>query len=92
MRPNSSWCPVAGSKTQRFRMIPVVLGVGVGPRDLALSLGRRVCGLSLVELSRRVQIQSVSAATAVRRLAEKAKHDRKMAALLHRAIRQLHNE
>lgn len=61
-------------------------------RDLALYLGRTVCGLSIVELSKSVEIKYVSAATAVRRFSEKIQTVRAIAGMLQRATHQLNNE
>ena len=48
--------------------------------------------MGLRELSQRAEIQYVSAATAVRRFAEKTRTDQKIAALLKTTVEQLHNE
>ena len=61
-------------------------------RDLALHLGRKVCGMSIRELSARVQIEYMSAATALRRFAEKAQKDATLAKQIDRAIKQMQNE
>ena len=61
-------------------------------RDLALYLGRTMSGMSLRELSERAQIQYVSAATAVRRFAERTRRDRRIKTLVQQATGQLHNE
>ncbi len=65
---------------------------GNAGRDLALYLARTASGMSLRELSEHSQIQYVSAATAVRRFAERTRRDRKIAELLQQALSQLNNE
>jgi hypothetical protein len=61
-------------------------------RDLALHLGRTICGMSIRELSQRAEIEYVSGATALRRFAARAREDREIAKLLRRATSKLNNE
>ena len=61
-------------------------------RDLVLYLGRVECGMSIGELSKRAEIQYMSAATALRRFALRARADRKTARLAQQAVAKLQNE
>src|SRR5207247_4934287 len=78
---------VRGEKWDRFRDRYGDVG-----RDLVLHLGRTVCGMSIRELSQRAEIRYVSAATALRRFAARAREDREIAKLLRRAMSKLNNE
>jgi len=78
---------VRGEKWDRFRDRYGDVG-----RDSVLHLGRTVCGMSIRELSQRAEIRYVSAATALRRFAARAREDREIAKLLRRAMSKLNNE
>src|SRR5204862_421299 len=78
---------VQGEKWDRFRDRYGDVG-----RDLVLHLGRTVCGMSIRELSQRAEIAYVSAATALRRFAARAREDREIAKLLRRTMSKLNNE
>jgi len=78
---------VRGEKWDRFRDRYGDVG-----RDSVLYLGRTVCGMSIRELSQRAEIRYVSAATALRRFAARAREDREIAKLLRRAMSKLNNE
>jgi hypothetical protein len=62
-----------------------------GGGNLVMHLGRTVCGMSIRDLSRGVEIEYVSAAAALRRFSERAKKDRALAKLIQQATAQLHN-
>jgi len=61
-------------------------------RDLVLYLGRTVGGLSIGELSRRAEIEYVSAATALRRFRARVEKVHGLAGLIQQAERTLNNE
>jgi hypothetical protein len=61
-------------------------------RDLVLYLARSLSGMSIRELSERADIEYVSAATAVRRFAQRAREDRRIASMVQEAVSQMHNE
>ena len=61
-------------------------------RDLVLRWGRKVCGMSIRELSQRAGVEEVSAARALRRFAARAREHREIAKLLRRAMGKLNNE
>ncbi len=61
-------------------------------RDLVLYLGRRVGSLSIRELSKRVEIEYMSAATAVRRFSERLRTDRALSREVDRATAELQNK
>jgi hypothetical protein len=62
-------------------------------RDLALYLGQRRCGIKLKALGELVGgIDYGSVSGAIRRLEQRALHDKSIRKLLHEAVRQIEND